>query len=200
MKKFFSEFKKFITRGNVLDLSVGVIVGSAFTAVVNALSNNILNPIINWILYLVLGTDSLSEMYTFLNRVNDENGIANLSESIYIDWGAFITSIINFLLIAMVLFCIVRFMNKLNSTGENVFHESKVGRERRKAIRKLRKTEGLTKEDATAKFEAEENAKKAEAEAKKEEEERLKKEEEANKVTAEKLLAEIRDLLADKKN
>ncbi len=200
MKKFFSEFKKFITRGNVLDLSVGVIVGSAFTAVVNALSNNILNPIINWILYLVLGTDSLSEMYTFLNRVNDENGVAVLSESIYIDWGAFITSIINFLLIAMVLFCIVRFMNKLNATGENVFHESKAEREKRKAIRKLRKEEGLTKEEATAKFEEEEKIKQAEEKAKKEEEERLKKEAEENKVTTEKLLAEIRDLLANKNN
>ena len=47
MKKFFSEFKKFITRGNVMDLAVGVIIGGAFTAIVNALSNNILRPIIN---------------------------------------------------------------------------------------------------------------------------------------------------------
>jgi len=50
MKKFFAEFKKFITRGNVVDMAVGVIVGSSFTAIVNALSNNILKPIINWLL------------------------------------------------------------------------------------------------------------------------------------------------------
>lgn len=56
MKKFFGEFKAFITRGNVLDMAVGVIVGSAFTAIVTALSNNILKPIINWILALCLGT------------------------------------------------------------------------------------------------------------------------------------------------
>ena len=50
MKKFFAEFKKFITRGNIVDMAVGVIVGSSFTAIVNGLSNNILKPIINWLL------------------------------------------------------------------------------------------------------------------------------------------------------
>ena len=50
IKKFFEEFKKFITRGNVLDMSVGVIVGGAFTGIVNGLSNFILKPIINWLL------------------------------------------------------------------------------------------------------------------------------------------------------
>ena len=54
MKNFFAEFKKFITRGNVLDMSVGVIVGGAFTGIVNCLSNNILKPLINWILALAL--------------------------------------------------------------------------------------------------------------------------------------------------
>ena len=50
IKKFFEEFKKFITRGNVLDMAVGVIVGGAFTSIVNGLSNNILKPLINWCL------------------------------------------------------------------------------------------------------------------------------------------------------
>ena len=66
MKKFFGEFKKFITRGNIVDMSVGVIVGGAFTAIVNGLSNFILKPIINWLLALVLGSNSLSEIYTYL--------------------------------------------------------------------------------------------------------------------------------------
>ena len=51
MSKFFGEFKKFITRGNVVDMAVGVIVGSSFTAIVNALSNNILKPLINYLLH-----------------------------------------------------------------------------------------------------------------------------------------------------
>ena len=62
---FFAEFKKFIMRGNIVDMSVGVIVGGAFTAIVTALSNNILKPIINWVLKLVLGKDSLAEIFTF---------------------------------------------------------------------------------------------------------------------------------------
>ena len=104
MKKFFGEFKKFITRGNVLDMAVGVIVGSAFTAIVNALSDHILRPVINWLLALILGKDALSDVYTFLVRGYDENGVLSLKNSIYIDWGAFLNAIINFLLIAFVLF------------------------------------------------------------------------------------------------
>ena len=55
MKKFFTEFKKFITRGNVMDMAVGVIVGGAFTAIVNGLSNFILKPLINYLLAMWLG-------------------------------------------------------------------------------------------------------------------------------------------------
>ena len=51
MKNFFAEFKKFITRGNVVDMAVGVIVGSSFTAIVNGMSNFILKPLVNWLLY-----------------------------------------------------------------------------------------------------------------------------------------------------
>lgn len=118
MKKFFEEFKKFITRGNVVDMAVGVTVGSAFTAIVNGLSNNILKPLINYILALVLGEDSLSNIYTYLKKVYvlDDAGLAtaeiDLTKSIYIDWGAFINSVLNFFIIAFVLFVIVRFMNR----------------------------------------------------------------------------------------
>jgi large conductance mechanosensitive channel len=118
MKKFFGEFKKFITRGNVVDMAVGVTVGSAFTAIVNGLSNNVLKPLINYFLALILGEDSLSNIYTYLKKVYvlDEAGLAttevDLTKSIYIDWGAFINAILNFFIIAFVLFVIVRFMNR----------------------------------------------------------------------------------------
>ena len=116
---FFADFKKFITRGNVLDMAVGVIVGGAFTAIINALSNNILKPIINWLLALVMGTDSLSDVFTFLTKVTtvDESGatVVDLENSIYIAWGAFINAIINFLLIAFTLFMIVRIINKIRA-------------------------------------------------------------------------------------
>lgn len=128
MKKFFEEFKKFITRGNVVDMAVGVIVGSSFTAIVNALSNNILKPVINYLLALIFGANSLSEVYTFLQKgykdVLDEAGNVvgqelDLTQSIYIDWGAFINAIINFLLIALVLFTIVKIFNKVRDGQKN---------------------------------------------------------------------------------
>lgn len=125
---FFQEFKKFITRGNIVDMSVGVIVGGAFTAIVNGLSNNILKPIINWFLAKLLGKDSLSEIYTYLQKVEvaevNEAGeatgkmVVDLTQSIYIDWGAFINAIINFLIIAFVLFVIVKMINKLNDANK----------------------------------------------------------------------------------
>ena len=116
---FMQEFKKFIMRGNIVDMSVGVIVGGAFTAIVNGLSNNILKPIINYFIAKILGDGTLADAYTFLGEKKyttdaDGNQIVDLANSIYIDWGAFINAIINFLIIAFVLFVIVRFINKLN--------------------------------------------------------------------------------------
>ncbi len=115
MKKFFQEFKKFITRGNVLDMSVGVIVGGAFTAIVNGLTNNILKPLVNWLLALILGNNGLESAVTILSPAYDADGALDLANSIYIDWGAFISAIINFILIAFVLFAIVRAINFANS-------------------------------------------------------------------------------------
>ena len=123
MKKFFGEFKKFITRGNIVDMSVGVIVGGAFTGIVNALSNNILKPVINFFLALILGKDSLSGIFTYLKKVETTQTVdgvtttvVDLEQSIYIDWGAFINAIINFLIIAFVLFSIVKALNKLSES------------------------------------------------------------------------------------
>ena len=200
MKKFFAEFKKFITRGNVLDMAVGVIVGGAFTAIVNSLSNNILKPIINYLLALVFGADSLSEVFTFLKRVEvvNEAGVAeiDLANSIYIDWGAFINAIINFLLIAFVLFCIVKTINKLNE-------ESKELRAKKltKAQKKELKAAGvkLYDRDAVEAYLAEKAAKAAaeEAAAKAAAEEAARLEREAN-PTAEDLLKKIVVLLENK--
>lgn len=121
MKKIIAEFKKFIMRGNIVDMAVGVIVGSSFTAIVNALSNNILKPIINWLLTILFGKDSLSEVYTFLlPPATLETGEIDLANSIYIDWGAFINAIINFLLVATVLFIIVKIVNTIREGHKRV--------------------------------------------------------------------------------
>lgn len=186
MKKFFNEFKTFITRGNVLDMAVGVIVGGAFTAIVNALGNNILKPIINFLLALVFGKDSLSELFTFLKRV-EVDGVVDLTQSIYIDWGSFINAIINFIIIAFVLFCIVKTLNAVADAQKKMFVDMDT---QRVAYKKYRK-EGLTRKEAKARYLAELAA--AEEAAKKQAEE-----EKANEVTDLKLLVEIRDLLKQK--
>ncbi len=193
MKKFFGEFKKFITRGNVVDMAVGVIVGSSFTAIVNGLSNFILKPLVNWLLAIIMGKDALSELFTMLKPVYDEAGVLVLEESIYIDWGSFINAVINFFLIAFVLFTIVKIINKIREHQQEVNEElmsAKASKEDRKAM----KAQGIKYSDkaAVAAFYAE-KAKKAEEE-KKAAEEKARQEKLANPTT-EDLLKEIRDLL-----
>lgn len=153
MKNFFPEFKKFITRGNVVDMAVGVIVGGAFTAIVNGMSNFILKPVINWLLALILGKDSLADVHTFLVRVDktvetlDEAGnvigteiVPDLTQSIYIDWGSFINAVINFFLIAFVLFTIVKLINKMKerqiALGDRI-SDSIPSKEDKKAMKAL---------------------------------------------------------------
>lgn len=99
-KKFFGEFKEFALRGNVMSLAVGVIIGSAFQGVVASLTDNILSPIIG--LFTKQNFDSL---------VLSVLGIS-------LRYGAFITSVINFVIMAFVVFILVRAMNKLLSLGE----------------------------------------------------------------------------------
>ena len=202
MKKFFAEFKKFITRGNVVDMAVGVIVGSSFTAIVNALSNNILKPVINYLLALIFGANSLSEVYTFLQRgykdVLDEAGNVigqelDLAQSIYIDWGTFINAIINFLLIAFVLFTIVKIFNSVRD-GQKQWVDGLDDRIPSKEERKEMKKRGIKMSDkaAVAAFYAEKAA--AEAAAKAEAEEKARQERLANPTT-EDLLKDILKIL-----
>ena len=204
MKKFFGEFKKFITRGNVVDMAVGVIVGGAFTGIVNGLSNYVLKPIINWILALILGKDGLSGAITMLSpswtsvEVLDETGVGtgvfewvwDLPNSIYIDWGAFISAIINFFIIAFVLFAIVKVINNVRENNE----EASTKLQSKKALRKELKAAGIKYSDKeavaayVAQKEAEEKAK-AEEEARLAEEEAAK--ERAENPTTEDLLKQI---------
>lgn len=116
MKKFFLEFKAFITRGNVIDMAVGVIVGGAFTAIVTALTNQIFKPLVNWALS---GADGgLEQAVTMLKVVKDETGAIDMTKSIYIDWGAFITAVLNFFIIAFILFVIVKAINAARGVAE----------------------------------------------------------------------------------
>ena len=205
MKKFFGEFKKFITRGNVMDLAVGVIVGAAFTAIVTALTNNIIRPVINWIIALIGGKDGLSSVYTFLSKTYAADGTIDLANSIYIDWGAFLTAILDFFIIAFTVFLIVKAFNasreKLKEFGEMLEQESKKERiAERKAIKAKAKEEKRKFKVVWAEYLAEKKSI-AEEKAKLEAEEKARKEaeEKANNPTEQELLKQIRDLLVENK-
>ena len=130
-KGFFKEFKEFITRGNVLDMAVGIIIGGAFTAIVTALTAGILQPLINWALGAIFQGDGLAAARTVLGGYVMEDGsilwsaaevqASNLAvdwaATNYIDWGSFIGAIINFLLVALVLFIIIKSINRVHEAG-----------------------------------------------------------------------------------
>ncbi len=99
MKKFLNEFKEFAMRGNVLDMAVGIIVGAAFTAIVTSLVDDILSPIIG-----------------LLVRVNFSDLVINIA-GVDLKYGSFIMAVINFLIVAFVLFVLIKFMNKAASLG-----------------------------------------------------------------------------------
>lgn len=125
MKKFISEFKAFITRGNVLDMAVGVIVGGAFNTIVTTLNKQVLMPVVNWALSYIGGGNGLFTILPNSEVINTagmtEEQIANAVAGAqlgpdglyykvlnYIDWSAFFESIINFFFIALTLFIIIK--------------------------------------------------------------------------------------------
>lgn len=121
MKKLLSEFKTFINRGSVMDLAVGMIIGSAFTAIINSLVKNILTPLINWI----PGAGDTGALQTVLREaVTDESGNI-ITEALILDWGAVISAIITFFCTAIVLFLIVKAFNKLKDAGSKIKDEIK---------------------------------------------------------------------------
>ena len=105
MKNFVEEFKKFIARGNVMDMAVGVIIGGAFTAIVNSLVNDVMMPVLS----LITGGLDFSKLCIVLG---EGEGAATLN------YGAFVAAIINFLLIALVIFMLIKTINKFTKKKE----------------------------------------------------------------------------------
>ena len=103
MKTLWADFKKFISKGNVVDMAVGVIIGSAFSAIVNSLVNKILYPLLS-----LVGAGTTDGWVTVLREATFNEAGEELTAAVVIDWGAFVSAIINFLLIAVVLFTIVK--------------------------------------------------------------------------------------------
>lgn len=130
--KFFKEFKEFITRGNVLDMAVGIIIGGAFTAIVTALVNNILNPLIN----MIVGNDGTSALQVVLREAfyrEVEGGDPVLVPAVILDFGAVITAIVTFLLTALVLFIIIKAINGVRRRAEAAKEAAKKKEEEAKA-------------------------------------------------------------------
>jgi large conductance mechanosensitive channel len=107
-KGFLNEFKQFISRGNVMDLAVGIIIGTAFTAIVNSLVKDIIMPFIGWI----LGGTSFTDLKVVISAATADTAEVALT------YGNFIQRIIDFLIIAFVVFMIVKAINKLREKGE----------------------------------------------------------------------------------
>jgi large conductance mechanosensitive channel len=100
MKKLLGEFKEFIMRGNVLDLAVAVIIGGAFQTIVSSLCDDIITPLIQLIISKCIGVDSIDEMTKVLNVGT-------------IQFGSFISAIINFIIMAIIIFALVKVVNKV---------------------------------------------------------------------------------------
>lgn len=216
VKSFFTDFKKFITRGNILDMAVGVIVGGAFNSIVNALTNKILMPLITMAV-----PGGLNGLVTVLNPWEatltknatgawvdgSGNVIANTIEYYghtynadvvnVINWGAFINAVIDFFVIAFVMFLIVRSAMKLQAYTEHAKDIAKAYTiEEREELRKQGKSERQINKMAEKKLKDN-----AEAVAKAKEEEKAKAEAAAKAREEEpvQLLRDIKALLEEKK-
>ena len=108
MKAILKEFKEFIARGNVIDMAIGVVMGSAFTAIVNSLVNDLFMPLIG----LIFGGIDFTSLRWVITPATETEAEAALC------YGNFIQAVVNFLLIAVVVFMIVKLINKLNRKKE----------------------------------------------------------------------------------
>ncbi|MBP5204707.1 large conductance mechanosensitive channel protein MscL [Candidatus Saccharibacteria bacterium] len=108
--EFVKEFKKFISQGSVMDLAVGMVIGAAFTSIVNALVNDIIMPIVG----LIIGGVNFSDLSITIHNFFGGNTAA------VIRYGSFIQSVVNFLIIAFSLFVVIRAINKINEKAKSV--------------------------------------------------------------------------------
>ncbi len=190
IKKLLAEFKAFISRGSVVDMAVAVVIGAAFTAIVTALTNGILMPLVNWAVRTATGGNGLEGMRTILGKAvmtTDAEGqaIIDWANTLYIDWGTFINKVVDFLIVAAVLFVIVKIFMSLRNANEHL--TGKQAKRIRKYTRQYKK-QGLTYSESYAKAKAQVAEEDAPAPAA------------PSAPTTEELLTQIRDLLAAQNN
>ena len=198
MRKFFKEFKAFISKGNVFDMAVGLIIATAFNKIVSSLVNDIIMPLVTW----STGANSLADLSVVLRESVNANG-----DVVLLTWnyGMFLQTVIDFLIIALSVFIMV----KVVTSGRKKFEElenmisnqsKKEVRQEYKAIKLKAKQENRKFKEVWAEHEAEKARLKAEEleKTKLAEQEKLAQERLAN-PTQEDLLKEIRDLLKEQK-
>lgn len=122
--KFLNEFKEFINRGSVIDLAVGIVVGGAFTSIVNSLVNDILMPLIG----IILGGINFSSLSITVPNIMDEGASVTLA------YGNFIQAIINFLIIAFSIFILIRFINRTKNAVVKKKEEAEEKREKEELV------------------------------------------------------------------
>lgn len=113
MKKFFEEFKAFAMRGNVVDLAVGMIIGSAFGKITSSLVNDVIMPAVS----ILLGGVDFSDWKIILKQAVIENG-EEVAAAISINYGTFISTILDFIILAFAIFCMIKAINKVHKKEE----------------------------------------------------------------------------------
>ena len=106
----FKEFKQFISKGNVMDMAVGLVTGSAFTAIVSSLVNDVIMPLIG----LLVGGFNFTDLKITLKAATEG------AEAVTLNYGSFIQAVINFLIVAFVIFLVVKAMNKMREAAEKL--------------------------------------------------------------------------------
>jgi len=122
MKKLFNEFKEFIIQGNVIDLAIGIIIGAAFSSVVNSIVDNLLMPPLS----LLIGNVNFQDLFLVLKKgeyplpPNATLEMANELGALTLNYGKFLTDAISFILLGIGVFLIVKAINQLNKTAEEL--------------------------------------------------------------------------------
>ena len=198
MKKFFKEFKAFISKGNVFDMAVGLIIATAFNKIVSSLVNDILMPVITW----ATGASSLAELSVVLRETVDADGTVT---QLTWKYGNFLQTVIDFLIIAISVFIMVKIVNsstaKFKELEQLVASELKAERkDDRKLVKKLAKEQKRPYKEVWVEFE-EERKRQLEEKAKLEAEEKAKieAEEKLKNPTEQELLKQILETLKENK-
>ena len=114
MKEFIKEFKEFISRGNVMDMAVGIIIGGAFGKIVSSLVSDIIMPLVG----MLIGGINFTNLHIVLKHAHTDEATGKMIEAVTVNYGNFIQTTLDFLIIAFSIFIAIKFMNNLRTKKE----------------------------------------------------------------------------------